>query len=273
MEPVKRPEPARFIEWEMPSEESAGAVVEVPAQQETCRMVLDSSHAGIGVTFMPAGEVSVDELRRDVRSLATALRQLDIRPESYQVATERTRPAERPPAEENSADPSGRVLEAPNAATPPAAADEGARAETGAADAPAASEGPTGETSLSEPTAGAVSTLEDQERLSTSPADVEAITRHQPVDASHVATLGVRQILELGPEIAVEHVPEGARLTFATRDMSKLQTLRARVRWHAADLIPSAAHQAGHGCVQMPGPAEATANLANAQPGATPASD
>lgn len=275
MRPVERPQAARFIEWDMPAEEAAGAVVELREQQETCRMYMNSSHAGIGVTFTPAGEVSLAQLRSEVRSLAAALRQLDIRPEPNQVATERRPPGEvqaasaarqSAPAEENSTDPAGRVLEAANAASPPFSADD-TRASDGA---PSSSEGPTGATSLSERTAGAVTTLDDQGRLGTGPTDVEAMSNHQPVDSSHVATLGVRQILELGPEIAVEYVPEGARLTFATRDLSKVAALRARVRWHAADLIPSTAHR-GQGCVQMPGPAQPTASLAPL--GASPSAD
>jgi hypothetical protein len=70
------------------------------------------------------------------------------------------------------------------------------------------------------------------------------------VDSERVASHGIRQILELRPTVWAERSDDGARLVFLARSAADTEQLRARVRWHAADLLPGVSDE---GCPTMPG--------------------
>jgi hypothetical protein len=179
-------------------------------------MWFDSTYSGIAIMFAPRGGAAKESVRGEVRQLASALRAVQ--------------PFEREP----------------NAGTAVA------RQNTGTARA--ASAGGVTEQAATEAAAGSVQSLDP------APGDSEAVpgaqsapsASNEPVDASRVSMHGVRQIMELRPDVAAEYSPEGARLVLSTKNPGDVEKLRARVRWHAAELVPSATTDP-KACIRVPG--------------------
>lgn len=233
--------PVQFVAWELPPEPEEVQAVRMQQEQSSapCRMWFESVPTGIAITFAPRDPQTRSVLQRDVRQLATALRSVDVRPEP-------TTPSP------------SRIAEAPSAVPKP-------------------NDASVREQALTEEAAAARATLvpgDADSDYTLGPAREGSAPVDEPrtVGAERLATHGVRQIMALDPDLFVDNVSEGVRLTFATSRPEDVRALRANVRWHAADLIPETAERP-EACVRTPGLGDAVGQRSEPSGAALASSD